>query len=106
MGISFTKVQVDAYLDKLAMDFEAAEQSLHRLYPAQPMNQPEAVPAAAKELIVTTADESTAEDGSGSVKLLTVIAENGQPLELKKERSSEKPDVEREADDAEGSADE
>jgi hypothetical protein len=74
------------------------------------MDEPEAVPghvpAAAEELIVTTADESTAEDGSGSMDLLTVIAEDGRPIELKKERSSEKPDVEHEADDAEGSADE
>eukprot|EP00978_Attheya_sp_CCMP212_P043473 scaffold284586_cov43-Attheya_sp.AAC.3 len=53
-----------------------------------------------------TADESTAEDGSESMELLTVIAENGQPIELKKERSSEKPDVKREADDAEGFDDE
>jgi hypothetical protein len=106
MGISLTKVQVDAYLDKLAMDLEAAEQSLERLCPAQPMKQPEAVPAAAEELIVTAADEPTAEDGSGSMELLTVIEEDGRPIELKKERSSEKPDVEHEADDAEGSADE
>eukprot|EP00978_Attheya_sp_CCMP212_P028849 scaffold100704_cov27-Attheya_sp.AAC.1 len=70
------------------------------------MNQPEVVPAAAEELIVTTADEPTAEDGSGSLELLTVIAEDGRPIELKKERSSEKPDVGREVDDAEGSADE
>eukprot|EP00978_Attheya_sp_CCMP212_P019426 scaffold54428_cov24-Attheya_sp.AAC.2 len=70
------------------------------------MDEPDAVPAAAKEFIVTTADESTAEDGSGSMELLTVIAEDGQPIELTIERSSEKPDVEREADDAEGSDDE
>ena len=88
------------------MDLEAAEQSLERLCPAQPMKQPEAVPAAAEELIVTAADEPTAEDGSGSMELLTVIEEDGRPIELKKERSSEKPDVEHEADDAEGSADE
>eukprot|EP00978_Attheya_sp_CCMP212_P037349 scaffold175267_cov55-Attheya_sp.AAC.2 len=73
MGISLTKVQVDAYLDKVAMDLEAAEQSLQRLYPAQPMNQPEVVPAAAEELIVTTADEPTAEDGSGSMELVVVV---------------------------------
>ena len=110
MGIAFTKLQVDAYLDQLERDLEAAEQTLNRLYPDQPMDEPEAVPghvpAAAEELIVTTADESTAEDGSGSMELLTVIAEDGRPIELKKERSSEKPDVEHEADDAEGSADE
>eukprot|EP00978_Attheya_sp_CCMP212_P037363 scaffold175522_cov31-Attheya_sp.AAC.1 len=70
------------------------------------MDQPEAVPAAVEELIVTTADELTAEDSSGSMELLTVIAEDGQPIELKIERSLEKPDVEREADDAEGSDDE
>ena len=110
MGIAFTKLQVDAYLDQLERDLEAAEQTLSRMYPDQPMDEPEAVPghvpAAAEELIVTTADESTAEDGSGSMELLTVIAEDGRPIELKKERSSEKPDVEREADDAEGSDDE
>eukprot|EP00978_Attheya_sp_CCMP212_P025450 scaffold81849_cov26-Attheya_sp.AAC.1 len=106
MGISFTKLQVDTYLDQLERDLEAAEQTLSWLYPDQPMDQPEAVPAAAEELIVTTADKSTAEDGSGSMELLTVIAEDGQPIELKIERSSEKPDVEREADDAEGSDDE
>eukprot|EP00978_Attheya_sp_CCMP212_P016772 scaffold44214_cov56-Attheya_sp.AAC.1 len=106
MGIAFTKLQVGAYLDQLERDLEAAEQTLSRLYPDQPMDEPEAVPAVAKELIVTTADESTAEDGSGSMELLTVIAEDGRPIELKKERSSEKPDVEREADDAEGSDDE
>eukprot|EP00978_Attheya_sp_CCMP212_P013982 scaffold35359_cov86-Attheya_sp.AAC.1 len=75
------------------MDLEAAEQSLQQPYPAQPMNQPEVVPAVAEELIVTTDDEPTAEDGSGSMKLLTVIAEDSRPIELKKERSSEKPDV-------------
>eukprot|EP00978_Attheya_sp_CCMP212_P020395 scaffold58321_cov28-Attheya_sp.AAC.1 len=74
------------------MDLEAAEQSLQQLYPAQPMNQPEVVPTAAEELIVTTADKPTAEDGSGSMELLTVIAKDGRPIELKKERSSEKPD--------------
>eukprot|EP00978_Attheya_sp_CCMP212_P034046 scaffold140721_cov55-Attheya_sp.AAC.2 len=106
MGIAFTKLQVDAYLDQLERDLEAAEQTLSQPYPDQPMDQPEAVPAAAEELIVTTADELTAEDGSGNMELLTVIAEDGQPIELKIERSSEKPDVEREADDAEGSDDE
>eukprot|EP00978_Attheya_sp_CCMP212_P005107 scaffold11291_cov29-Attheya_sp.AAC.1 len=41
------------------------------------------------------------------MELLTVIPEDGRPIELKKERSSlEKSDVAREADDAEGSADE
>eukprot|EP00978_Attheya_sp_CCMP212_P032016 scaffold123217_cov49-Attheya_sp.AAC.4 len=106
MGIAFTKLQVDAYLDQLERDLEVAEQTLSRLYPDQPMDQPETVPAAAEELIVMTADESTAEDGSGSMELLTVIlAEDGRPIELKKERSSEKPDVKHEADDAEGSAD-
>eukprot|EP00978_Attheya_sp_CCMP212_P043472 scaffold284586_cov43-Attheya_sp.AAC.2 len=38
MGIAFTKLQVDAYLDQLERDLEAAEQTLSRLYPDQPMD--------------------------------------------------------------------
>jgi hypothetical protein len=104
MGIAFTKLQVDAYLDQLERDLKVVEQTLSQLYPDQPMDQPEAVPTASEQLIMTTAKESTAEDGSGSMELLTVVAEDSQPIKLKKEHSLEKPDIGRESDDEEGSA--
>jgi hypothetical protein len=101
MGMSFTQVQVDAYLDKMERDLEDAEQELGRLEDAQPMEETEADLARASDTIETSDDIPAELDTSRSIEqepLLNVIAEDGRPIELLIERSSEIPDVEGEAE--------
>ena len=101
MGMSFTQVQVDAYLDKMERDLQDAEQELGRLEDAQPMEETEADLARASDTIETSDDIPAELDASRSIEqepLLNVIAEDGRPIELLIERSSEIPDVEGEAE--------
>jgi hypothetical protein len=101
MGMSFTQVQVDAYLDKMERDLQDAEQELGRLEDAQPMEETEADLARASDTIETSDDIPAELDTSRSIEqepLLNVIAEDGRPIELLIERSSEIPDVEGEAE--------
>ena len=96
MGMSFTQVQVDAYLDKMERDLQDAEQELGRLEDAQPMEETEADLARASDTIETSDDIPAELDASRSIEqepLLNVIAEDGRPIELLIKRSSEIPDV-------------
>jgi hypothetical protein len=77
---TFLQVQVGDHLDKMAKDLEDIKRELNRLYLAQPMEQPEAVPVATPDTSKTSDDKMVAEDGSESIPqepLLNVIAEDG-----------------------------
>ena len=97
MGISFTKLQVDAFLDKLEIDVEAVTAELERLYPdaqpmeeVEPMEEPHPSLARASDKVETSADESVpvgASESTTQEPLLHVIAEDGRPIELLIERS-------------------
>ena len=101
IGMTFSKVQVDAHLEQMERDLEVTNAELDRLYPdAEPMEEPHAVLAQASDTIETSADDSVPVSTSESITqepLLHVIAEDGRPIELLIEPSSEEPDVEGEA---------
>jgi hypothetical protein len=92
IGMTFSKVQVDAHLEQMERDLEVTNAELDRLYPdAEPMEEPHAVLAHASDTIETSDDELVVEDRSESIPqepLLNVIAEDGRPIELLIERSS------------------
>ena len=92
IGMTFSKVQVDAHLEQMERDLEESNTELDRLYPdAEPMEEPHAVLAHASDTIETSDDELVVEDRSESIPqepLLNVIAEDGRPIELLIERSS------------------
>ncbi len=107
MGISFTKLQVDAFLDKLEIDVEAVTAELERLYPdaqpmeeVEPMEEPHPSLARASDTVETSADESIpvgASESTTQEPLLHVIAEGRRPIKLLIEPSLEEPGVEGEA---------